>query len=171
MAKLYELTEQYDKLLNLGVDTETGELFDDETLFKAKLAEIQDAIEVKAENLGKVYLMLTAEAKQADDEIRRIEKIRNANRHNAQWIREYLLDQLQLAKIDSVEKPTIRINLRTNNPSVEVVDQSAIPEDYLRVIPAQYEADKVLILNHWKETKEAVPGANIITDKKRVDIK
>ena len=53
--------------------------------------------------------------------------------------------------------------------AVDVFDQSQIPQDYLREIPAKYEADKALIKKAINDGFE-VPGASIIK-KDRLTIK
>ena len=53
--------------------------------------------------------------------------------------------------------------------SVEVFDEAQLPQDYLREIPAKYEADKTLIKKAIKDGYE-VPGAHLVK-KDRLTIK
>lgn len=169
--KLYELTNQYRLLLDKGVDAETGEIIEinSDELF-AHLDEIKESIGDKAGNIGKLYLELQGESKAVVREIDRLEKHKRALLWNADWLKDYLLRELETAGLTEIKRSTIKIAVRTNPPSVNVIDIGAIPEEYKRLIPAFYEANKKEITDYYKETGEIISGTEII-EKRRVDIK
>ena len=145
------------------IETNSDELF-------ARLDEIKESIGGKAENIGKLYLELQGELNAVASEIFRLTKKKNALDKNSQWLKEYLLKELTSAGLPEIKRPTIKIAIRVNPPSVNVLDIDAIPKEYRRLIPAIYEANKRDISDHFKETGETVSGAEII-EKRRVDIR
>lgn len=170
--KLYELADQYRFLIDKGLDTESGELIEpnSEALF-TRLDEIKESIEDKAENIGKVWLELQGEAKAVGAEIERLAKHKARFESNSQWLKDYLLRELPLAGIEKVERPSITVAIRDNPPSVNVLDADAVLLAFKRHVPAVWEVDKNKVLKYYKEIGEEVDGIEIITDKKRVDIR
>ena len=169
--KLYELTNQYRLLLDKGIDAETGEIIEmeSEELF-ARLDELKESIGDKAENIGKLWLELQGEVKAVGTEIERLGKHKSQLDRKSQWLKDYLLRELDSAGLPEIKRPTIKIAIRTNPPSVNVIDIDAIPEKYKRLVPAIYEANKKDISDLYKETGEMVSGTEIV-EKRRVDIK
>jgi len=170
--KLYELTNQYRLLLDKGVDAETGEIIktNSEELF-THLDEIKESIEDKAENIGKLYLELQGEINAVASEIFRLGKHKARLESNSRWLKDYLLRELPLAGIEKVERPTVTVAIRDNPPSVNIIDEELVPRDYRRHIPERWEVDKKGILDNYKSGGDAIQGTEIVTDKKRVDIK
>lgn len=169
---LYELADQYRLLINKGVDIETGELIeaDSKALFK-RLDEIKDNIGDKAENIGKLWLELQGESKAVEAEITRLAKHKARFETNSQWLKDYLLRELETAGLEEIKRATVKIAIRTNPPSANITNAEVVPKDYKRHIPESWEIDKKKILDHWKETGREVSGVEIITDKKRIDIR
>ena len=170
--KLYELADQYRFLIDKGLDTESGELIepDSEALF-ARLDEIKDSIGNKAENIAKLFLELQGEAKAVETEITRLAKHKARFESNSQWLKDYLLRELETAGLKEIKRPTVKITIRTNPPSVTITDVDSVPKNWKRYIPEDWEIDKKSILENYKQGGKAVQGTEIITDRKRVDIK
>ena len=169
--KLYELADQYRFLIEDNVDTETGEIISlDPKDFQAQLAEIRESIGDKAENIGKLWLELQSETKAISSEIDRLSKVKSRIDQKAQWLKDYLLQELDTAGLTEIKRPTIKISIRINPPSVNILEMDSIPENYKRLVPAVWEADKKAILNHYKETGESTIGIEIV-EKRRIDIK
>lgn len=168
---LYQLSDQYRHAIADNVDPDTGEIMaPDAQDFLARLGEIRESIGDKAENIGKLCLELQGESKAVAAEADRLGRAKNRLDQKAQWLRDYLLQELDVAGLPEITRPAIKIAIRTNPPSVNVLELDAIPELYKRLIPASYEADKKKIVDHYKETKETVSGVEIV-EKRRVDIR
>jgi hypothetical protein len=75
------------------------------------------------------------------------------------------------SSIENIKGDTISIRIQKVNPSVNIIDENDIPEDFMRTIPAKVEPDKINILKHFKETGEIISGVDILTDKKTVVIR
>ena len=170
--KLYELADQYRLLIDKGLDTESGEIIepDSEALFK-RLDEIKDSIGNKAENIAKLFLELQGEAKVVETEITRLAKHKSRLESNSQWLKDYLLRELETAGLKEIKRPTVKITIRVNPPSVVVTDADAVLLAFKRHVPAVWEVDKNKVLKYYKEIGEEVDGIEIITDKKRIDIR
>ena len=170
--KLYELASQYRFLIDKGIDAETGELIeaDSEALF-LRLDEIKDSIGDKTENIGKMWLELQGEAKAVETEITRLAKHKSRLESNSLWLKDYLLRELPLAKIEQVKRPTVTVTIRLNPPSVNIINEDTVPRDWKRHVPEHWDVDKKSILDNYKSGGKAIDGTEIITDKKRIDIR
>src|SRR5690554_44600 len=112
--KLYELTENYLQLLEMAEDM-------DPELLRDTLESIQESIEDKAENTAKLIKSLEADVKAIKEEEKRLADRRKALEKKIENIKDYLQDQLELAGIDKVKRPTITVSIQNNPPSVRIV--------------------------------------------------
>ncbi|WP_096224866.1 siphovirus Gp157 family protein [Geobacillus sp. FJAT-46040] len=147
--KLYELTENYAKLLEMAEEMDTDAIVD-------TLEALQEAIEDKAENIAKLIRNLEADVKVIRDEEKRLAERRQVIENKVERLKSYLQEQLEIAGIEKVKRPTITVSIRKNPPSVDVIDETLIPADFL--IPQPAKVDKRAILERLKNG-EHVPGA------------
>lgn len=140
--KLYELTQNYAELLDFADSM-------DQEVFQDTLSSIEGAIEDKTENTGKLIRCLEADAKAIKDEEQRLAERRKAIENRIKGVKEYLFNQLELAGLDKVKRPTITVSIQLNNPSVEVLDESIIPSSYM--VPQPATIDKQSILKDLKD--------------------
>lgn len=149
--KLYELTQNYVQLLEVAEEIESDALVD-------TLEALQDAIEDKAENIAKLIKNLEADAKIIKEEEQRLAERRRAIEAKVDKLKMYLQEQLETAGIEKVKRPTITVAIQVNPPSVDVIDETAIPSDFL--IPQAPKLDKRSILERLKKG-EAIPGVTL----------
>jgi len=149
--KLYELARSYAELLDRAEDIDTEALVD-------TLASLQDAIEDKAENIAKFIRNLEADAKIIREEEQRLAERRRAIEAKVDKLKMYLQEQLETAGLQKVKRPTITVAIQVNPPSVDVIDETAIPSDFL--IPQAPKLDKRSILERLKKG-EAIPGVTL----------
>lgn len=140
--KLYDLTQNYNQLLEMA-DSMDNEVFQD------TLSAIEEAIEEKAENMAKLIRCLEADAKAIKEEEQRLADRRRAIENRIISVKEYLQQQMEIAGLDKVKRPTITVSIQSNPPSVEVLDESVIPSTYM--IPQPNKIDKKAILTALKE--------------------
>lgn len=57
-----------------------------------------------------------------------------AAKSHASWLRDYLLRNLEALGVDRVQTATTLLVVRQSPPSVEVLDESQIPESFRRVV-------------------------------------
>lgn len=152
--KLYELGESYTTLLE---KIESGEFkFDD---LKDTLEAIEEAIEMKIENIAKIVKTTESEAEIVKLEEKRLAEKRKALENSAERLKQYAEDELRKTGIQKVKGKLFTIALQKNPPSVEVLSESDIPEDYIRVV-TQKSVDKKSILEVLK-AGEFVPGVSL----------
>lgn len=149
--KLYELAQNYAQLLEMAEEMESDALVD-------TLESLQDAIEEKAENIAKLVKNLEADVKIIKEEEQRLAERRRAIEVKIERLKTYLQEQLETAGIEKVKRPTITVAIQANPPSVDVIDETAIPSDFL--IPQAPKVDKRSILERLKKG-EAIPGVTL----------
>ena len=153
---LHQATEQVRNLLD-QIDPETGELpegFDDARALVTHKAVAVTAYILESERSlesVKAYVKdLTAKVK--------------AEEKRQDWLRRYLQEHMAAAGITEItdERSVFKASLAVGrDEAVEVFDEAQLPQDYLREIPAKYEADKTLIKKALKDGYE-VPGAKLV---------
>lgn len=166
MTHLYELSDAYRAL------QETEELTEEELI--TCLNNVQELFNEKAINIGKLVLSLQADAEGIDTELKRLSERKQAIENRVKGLKFYLAQEMEVTSIDKVKNEILTISLRNSPPSVEVIDEKLIPDDYWREIPSRFEIDKQAILSVYKESSEGVPeipGVKIITSKKHVVIR
>lgn len=166
MPHLYELSEQYSTLQFLLDNSEATQ-----EQIEYALKEIETQLNDKAESIGKIILSLDAEANLINGEIQRLAQRKSSKINRIEWLKSYLLQQLSNANIDKVKTPILNIAIKTNPPSINVLNPNLVPQEYRRVIPETFEIDKRKILDAIKSTGEAIEGIEVIRDKKRVEVK
>ena len=149
--KLYELAQNYAQLMEMAEEMESDALVD-------TLEALQDAIEDKAENIAKLIKNLEADAKIIKEEEKRLAERRQSIEKKIDRLKQYLQEQLEVAGLQRVKRPTITVAIQNNPPSVKVVDEKLIPSEFMIPQPAQI--DKKAILERLKNG-ETVPGCEL----------
>lgn len=152
--KLYELTEMYRSIAELIGDEEVGK----EELEKA-LSQIEDNIEIKAENIAKLMKSIDGEAIALKTEESRLANRRRALENKYSNIKNYLETQLEIMKVDKIKTPLFTVALQNNKPSVDIKDEDLIPDDFKKTSTI-VSISKDEIFAALKEGIE-VPGAEI----------
>ncbi len=161
---LHAATEQVRELLE-QLDPETGELPAEYEQARALVASKATAVAAYTLEIEKQAGYLKSYAKEVADRAKAAEK-------RAEWLRRYLADHMAAAGITktSDERGLFSATLAVGrDKSVEVFDAEQLPADYLREIPAKYEADKTLIRKALDDGFD-VPGARIVA-KDRLTLK
>lgn len=160
--KLYELTEKYAVLAQM--------ISDDETQTEAlgdTLQALNDAIEVKAENIAKLIKTIDAEAEAMRNEEKRITDRRRAIETKRDGLKRYLEEQLTIAGMDKVKTPIFTVALQNNPPAVQILDEFLIPQIFFTTpAPALNKA----LLSERLKAGEEIPGA-ILTSGKSLRIR
>ena len=155
MASLYEISQE---LLSL-TDQETGEITDWEQ-FEA----LQMARDEKIENIGLYIKNLLAEAAALKAEEKSFAERRKRAENKADSLKRYLDSVLQGQKFNTTK---VAISYRKST-SVEV-DETKIPANWLREIPATYMVDKAEITKALK-AGEKIDGA-VLVERNNIQIK
>ncbi|MCF1614810.1 siphovirus Gp157 family protein [Tetragenococcus koreensis] len=151
MATLYELTDNYQQVL------EIAEQLDPKTL-KDTLDGINDAIDDKAENTAKVIRELEGDINTLTSEIQRLNERKTALSNNVKRIKEYLQNEMEKVGKTKVKSERFTIGIQNNPPSVRVEDERKIPRDYFT--PQEPKLDKTKLKDELKRGKE-IDGAEL----------
>ncbi|MED5050599.1 siphovirus Gp157 family protein [Anoxybacillus rupiensis] len=149
--KLYELAQNYAQLMELAEEMESDAIVD-------TLEALQDEIEEKAENIAKLIRNLEADVKVIKEEEQRLADRRRSIESKIVRLKAYLQEQLEVAGLQKVKRPTITVAIQSNPPSVEIADEKLIPSEFM--IP-QYKVDRKSILERLKNG-EIIPGAKLV---------
>lgn len=152
MPALYEISGRYSELLERLYDPDLPE----DTVLDT-LEGIEGEMQDKAENIAALCCELEATAAAIKEAENRQKERRVAMENKAARLRKYLLDAMLQTGNPKFETPRFRIAIRQNPESVDVLDESAIPRDYYREVPAKLELDKTLVKTALKDGF-AVPG-------------
>lgn len=149
--KLYELSQQYAQLVELVEEL-------DEVTFRDTLESIQEEIDDKVENTAKLMRSFQVDVDALKLEEKRLADRRRAIEKRIESIKDYLKNQMEVAGIDKVKRPTLTVSIANNPPSVEIEDESLIPFDYM--VPQPARIDKKALLTALKEGQD-ISGASI----------
>jgi hypothetical protein len=153
--RLYDMTRSYLDLLDMATDPDSDDV--DMESFVAAIDALESDINAKATNTACLIASLEAESMAVSQTIARMLKRAKSLDNRAQSLRDYLLNQLQLAGIKEARDERIQVKLRINPASVVVESPDRIPADYWRVTEKR-EPDKSLIKDALKAGAE-IPGA------------
>lgn len=148
---LYELSQNYLAVQDMELDEET---------LRDTLDSIEDAFEDKAENIAKLYRTVEAEEKAFEAEEKRFYAMKKTAANKKQFLKQYLEDNMRLIGKTKFKAGVFNFSIQNNPPSVEIYDETLIPEQYLVEQPAKI--DKAGIKDLLKQGQE-VPGATLKT--------
>lgn len=155
MNSLYEMAGEYraisDKLHDLDLPDE---------VIADTLESIGGDIQEKSVNVAKYFRNLESMADQIKQAEAQMSVRRKAIEKRATSLKEYLKTNMERAGISKIESPWFVISIKQNPESVIVDDESAIPLDYFKEIPATYQLDKNLVKTAIKDLYD-VPGCHL----------
>lgn len=150
--RLYDLTDQYTSLMELLENDPDNEQL------QQMINGLEGAIEEKVENICKVIRMLEGQAKVIGDEIVRLQQRKTTIDNNIRRLKESTQQLLTNAGLERIKGKLFSVWIQSNPPSVNVVDETQIPE---RFFQTQKVLQKKDILEAVKNGQE-VPGVEII---------
>lgn len=164
LPALYVLASEYMAVAEMLSDMD----LDSQTIHDT-LESISGDLESKAINTAMFVRNLEASAAAIKEAEAAMSARRKAIENRAASVRQYLLDNMTRTGITKIECPFFKIAVRTNPESVVIDDESTIPADYLREIPARYEPDKSAMKAAMQDGF-AIPGARLARTQ-RLEIK
>lgn len=155
MTALFILAQEHralaDKLHDLDLD--------DQTIADTLEGESGDLVE-KGKNIAAIFRNLESDAKQIKEAEEQLCARRKAIERRAERLKEYLKTNMEKAGIHKIECPWFVVSLKKNPSSVVIDDESSIPADYMREIPAALQPDKALIKQAITDGYD-VPGCHL----------
>ncbi|WP_314403964.1 siphovirus Gp157 family protein [uncultured Granulicatella sp.] len=146
---LYELSQNYLAVQDMDLEPET---------LKDTLDSIEEAIEVKAENIAKWIRNLEADKKAFEEEEKRFKDKKQAADNRIKSLKLYLEDNMRLTGKTKFKAGFFSFAIQNNPPSVEVFDEALIPKQFLIAQPVKI--DRAGIKELLKAGEE-VPGAEL----------
>jgi hypothetical protein len=160
--KLYELTQEYISALDFLTDPENE--VDNQTMLDT-LEGLSGSLEDKMLNVARVIETIEAEALAIEAVEKRTKSRRIHMGNKAKWMRDYLISSMLETGLDKASDADITIKLARLPASVNVIDETLIPEEFWRVF-----TDKSINRSLIKENG-GCPGATIESNGYRVSIK
>lgn len=134
------------------------------------LAAVQAEFNEKAVACGHVYRNLNAEAEVYENEAKRLQDKAASLRKQAEHLRQYVEDNFNASGVEGIKGETFQLKFRKLPDIVDVFNEADIPSKYLQVIPEQYRPMKDDIKKAL-QAGEDVPGAQLLTDRRKLEIK
>lgn len=153
--KLYEIKEAY---LTLDKFIDDNELSRED--FKQALDEIEGSLEEKIEGYIKYMKNLEGESAIFKAEEKRVKARKQALENQIERLKSAIDETLKAVGIKDMKTPLFSLKYQKNPPSVEVLDEELIPENYK--LPQKIELDKAAILQDLKNGIE-IEGVAITT--------
>lgn len=149
MFSIYELTEDYIKLLSMAEDPDI-----EEEVFLDTLEGIEGALEDKAEGYAKVMRQLEANAGALDTEIKRLQERKTLVTKNVERMKKTLQTMMEATGKTKFKTELFSFNVQNNPPSLvlDSEDIETIPMEYL--VPQDPKIDKTKIKADIKAGKE-----------------
>jgi CHASE3 domain sensor protein len=157
MKSLYELTADYKQVLSMLDDEEV-----DFEMVADTLESIEESINDKAENYAKLIRKFEAEEKAIKEEAKRLTDRAKTSANRAERLKTALSERLKHSDIQKVEGKIFTISFR-NSTAVNVVDQTLIPDELMRIVPETKAPDKMAIAERLK-AGEVVAGCELQTN-------
>lgn len=154
MATLYELSTEYQQLLEVLENTT-----DDQTLIDDTIAStgINDALEDKFEGYGQVINQIKADIKSVQAELKRLSDKKKVYQNNLERLQNNLLNSMAATGKSKVKTPLFNFTVR-NSLSVEITDIDKLPVEVVKVQPVK--PDKIAIKKLLQDGED-VPGAKL----------
>lgn len=166
--KLYELTDKYKVFNDYANDILEGEADEEDIqMLIDNLESIEDLIENKCENIAKMMKNIEVEIKSYKDEEERLAKRRKTIQNRYDGIKSYMQSMLELSGINKVNAGVFNVRIQNNPPSLNVLDESKIPNTYKIQQPDKIDTKTLLV--DVKAGKE-IDGVSLVTDKKHIRI-
>ena len=149
MFSIYELTEDYIKLLSMAEDPDI-----EEEVFLDTLEGIEGALEDKAEGYAKVMRQLETNASGLDAEIKRLQERKTLVTKNVERMKKTLQTMMEATGKTKFKTELFSFNVQNNPPSLvlDSEDIETIPMEYLA--PQDPKIDKTKIKADIKAGKE-----------------
>lgn len=157
--KLYEIANDIAAILS-------SDEWNDET--EAALEACQHSLEVKAGGIVEIIRIAESQAAACREEEQRIAAMRKAREKKAEWLRSYLMRNMEAVGRTEITIGTRTIRIKDNPESVAVDNEAEIPARFFTVIPQSLQLDKNALKAELK--KGAIPGAHL-TRGKRIEVK
>lgn len=169
MTTLYELTAEYQKLLDIALESDE---IDDETF--EYIQKLDGAIEKKIENIACVIKELENNTGVVNNEIDRLSERAARYYKNLKALKSYVVNTMEQVGKKKIETPTMTLGVRKSESTEidnEFIEEAKEKNLYklMRIVPERVEADKTAIKEYIKQGNK-LEHAKIV-EKKNLSIR
>ena len=161
---LYALAAEYLDVLALLEDPDA-----DADALEQQLDGIAGLLTQKADNIAALVQHIEGMAAMRKAEADRMRDLAVQDQKRAERLRSYLLRHMQALGSERIDTARFKISVRTNPPSVQVVNEVLVPAQFIREV-VTVSVDKRAIMEQVKTTGE-IPAGIDITRSTRLDVK
>jgi len=122
---LYEIEKQYQEILSIDESDPDMLAAKKQAAKKQALDEINESLEIKADNIARFIRNLDADITALKAEEERLAEKRKTLQNKQAWLKEYLFNTLKALNFQSVKAGIFTVAIRKNPPSVAVKDQTS----------------------------------------------
>lgn len=160
MANLYELMSDYDALQQAFEDDEIT-MEDLEGLLNA-MDESKDDLRVKVDNICRLLRNADGEIDKFRAEEKRLAARRKATENKKERVRDWLKSTMDILSVDEIKTNVFVVQLVEQGHRVIVVNEDAVPEEYMRV---KRSPDLTKIQKAYTQDGEVVAGCDVVMQK------
>lgn len=169
MNTLYELTAEYQKILDIALESDE---IDDETF--EYIQKLDGAIEKKIENIACVIKELENNTGIVNNEIDRLSERASRYYKNLKALKSYVVNTMEQVGKKKIETPTMTLGVRKSESTEidnEFIEEAKEKNLYklMRIVPERVEADKTAIKEYIKQGNQ-LEHAKIV-EKKNLSIR
>lgn len=172
MRALYEMTAEIKCLLEMleSIDQEDqADQADTEAAIRDTLEGIEMEFGDKAEAIVKLSKSMQGNIDAIDAELKRLQGRKKVISNRKEALIDYLKTQMRSSELKKVETSLFTVSLVRGADRVEVLDDNALPDDFLRV-KTEISPDKIAIAKALKGGQD-VPGARLVEGEPSLRIK
>ena len=129
---IYELPSNYAALADLPIEAPVAGQTSPQEL-EAALDEIRDELVPKLLSLAKVVRTLEAEAELLEEHGRALMARAGTRRRRLEFLKRWMQLQMEGAGVDRAKDAFVTVWLQASPPSIDVVDEAAVPAEFKRV--------------------------------------
>lgn len=141
---LYELAEQYQFLYDFDFSEE------EEDLWLAQLEGLEDAIELKADNIARLILDIEGMMEARKKEMERLKMANRVDKNKIKRLKAYLQDAMERSDKRKFKTELFSFNIRKNAPSLLIESEENISDEYFKE-KTEIKLDKRELLADMKE--------------------
>ena len=157
MSSLYQLTENYNNILELADNPEVTE-----DMIKEALDSISEEIELKAVNIAKLIKSIESDIAGVKAEKDRLAAKEKSMSNKVKNLKEYLYSAMKLTGKEKIKTELFSFNIQNNPVSVKILSENDIPEEFMVEQPKT--VNKKAILEKLKKGEE-VQGCELFQSK------
>lgn len=137
MTHLYEIAEEYNHAFLALAEMEDVP----EEAINDTLEAIEGTLKDKAISVAGFFKNMEVDIDAMKEAEKNIKDRRITKEKQVAWMKAYLLKNMQITGITVIECPQFKISLRNNPESVEILDESLIPDEFKQQV-IEYKIDK-----------------------------